>query len=94
MNPKPPAVKSEAALKTGEAEGSLGREETEPELDGVAVLAAVIRLLLNPELLGIATTDEEDVKTDLEAEVVFEVVDEVDEVELVEPVEPVNSILS
>lgn len=88
MNPKPPAVKSEAALKTGEAEGSLGREETEPELDGVAVLAAVIRLLLNSELLGIATTDEEDVKTDLEAEVVFEVV------ELVEPVEPVNSILS
>jgi hypothetical protein len=93
MNPKPPALKSEAALKTGEAEGSLGREETEPELDGVAVLAAVIRLLLNSELLGIATTDEDE-KTDLEAEVVFEVVDEVDEVELVEPVEPVNSILS
>jgi hypothetical protein len=90
MNPKPPALKSEAALKTGEAEGSLGREETEPELDGVAVLAAVIRLLLNSELLGIATTDEDE-KTDLEAEVVFEVVDEV---ELVEPVEPVNSILS
>ena len=40
----------------------MGREEAEPELDGVAVLAAMIRLLLNSELLGIATTDEEDVK--------------------------------
>jgi hypothetical protein len=87
MNPKPPALKSEAALKAGEEEGALGREETEPELDGVAVLAAVIRLLLDPGLLDIATTDEQD-KTDLEAEVVFEVVDGV------ELVEPVNSILS
>lgn len=78
-------------MKTGEAEGALGREETEPELDGVAVLAAVIRLLVEPGQLGIATTDEQDMKTDpeAEAEVVFEVVEE--EVEFLEPV---NSILS
>ena len=91
MNPKPPAVKLEAELKTGEAEGTLGREETEPELDGVAVLVAPIRLLLGSRILDIATTDEQG-ETDLEAEVVVEGVEEVEEE--VELVEPVNSILS
>lgn len=51
MKPKPPAVKFEAALKTGEAEGALGRGETEPELDGVTVLEAVIRLLLELRMI-------------------------------------------
>jgi hypothetical protein len=73
-------------LKTGEEEGALGRE-AEPELEGLAVLEAVIRLLLGSGLLDIATTDEQDMQTDPTGEVF----DAVAEVELVAPV---NLILS